>query len=266
MTVLRNVALWTAFSVCLLGTAWADSDLPSAAPGLEQVFERPAPGAEPLWEAIAAAEPMRNRAGGLRFVGVAFEDPGAVLPIAHRLVAAEDEEAVRLALVRALPMTGGPFDALAVQLLRSEERAPVRAALCAALRRGGAHSAREGLLLGLADPSSEVREEAARSLGWRGDGGDLAGSTQALMHALGDSAEGVRAMASRSLGWLEVAAAIDGLRAVLDDSSPEVRLHALRSMGRIEPGAASFRGALSRLQVNSDPRVARVARRLAGTP
>ncbi|MCX4241009.1 HEAT repeat domain-containing protein [Paraliomyxa miuraensis] len=212
------------------------------------------------FDAVMALEARPTRAGLLRLTGPAVRNPDAAPILLYRLLSKGESTAVRAAIVEALPRTGGDFSAAAAELMALETAPEVREVLCAALQRAQAPHALEGLALGVADTAARVRAQALRSLGARPDGAQL---SEAIIAALTDADPVVQQEAARASGNLALESATDALRAQLGASSPAVRLHALRALSRIDPAGTKALPELTTLRSDADPKVARLAERLA---
>ncbi|MDX2092465.1 MAG: HEAT repeat domain-containing protein [Kofleriaceae bacterium] len=213
------------------------------------------------YEELRRAAPQKTRARTLRFTTDVIHDPRAAAVFLERLVENVDTAEVRAAIVEALPRTGGLYaDALA-DLMVHETSAEVRTAYVFAARRAPGDLAIGVLARGLSDEASIVRAEAARSAAAHPDGARLANELRA---ALASPDPQLRTEAARALGVLRVTGAQAELTARLTDASPEVRLEALRALDRIAPGTLAGRPALDTLASDPDPRVARLASKLAG--
>jgi hypothetical protein len=210
---------------------------------------------------LAQMSPARTRAGLLRFTTRIDADPRATAVFLDRLAQGGGSAAERAALVEVLPRTNGAFaDALA-ELYAAEPDAEVRAVYAFSTRRAPEPYATSVIRTALADPSPVVQAEAARSAAAHPAGAKLATELEA---ALSSPDATTRAAAARALGIHQVGAAQASLTAKLDDADPEVRLAALRARERIAPGSLPAMK-LRALASDSDPRVARLAAKLAGT-
>lgn len=209
-----------------------------------------------VWTAVPVNS-RRNRQQ--RFVGEVFLDPAARPAVVERLVHGLDGSLAQAGLVRSLPALGEDWADDAVALLGELDDPRARSAAVTLMRRADGDAALVGLELGLADESPEVRAQAARMAGFRADGDALASQ---LIEAVGDHDAPTRAAAARALGWLQLSEARSVLAAATSDSDPEVRLHALRSLDRVDAEAANELPGLLGLASDSDPKVARVARRI----
>jgi hypothetical protein len=213
-----------------------------------------------LFAEVAEVSPAYDRGGRPLFNQDAFLDGDARPAVLERLLHGGEAAPIRAALATALAGLRSDWDVISSELLRDEAMPQVREALVWSMRRAGAKPAAAGIALGLTDPDPGVRAAACRSVGWRSDGADYAA---ALLGTLADEDSDVRAMAARALGWRHVAAAWQPLLSLLEDPSADVRLHSLRALSRVDAAATARIGALHALQRDPDPRVARVAKRLA---
>lgn len=205
---------------------------------------------------LRALAPVATRDGAPRFASDALRSPDAAPVLIDRLAARTDPPAQRVALVAALPSTGGAFAAALVGLVAEEPAPEVRAAIMSALRRGAGDPALAGLRGGLGDADASVRLAAIESASRRPDGATLA---EQLLAALADRDADVQVAAIRALGALRVQAAFGPLKAGLSHTSAEVRLHALRALGRIDARRTSALPELVALVRDSDERVAAAA-------
>ena len=209
---------------------------------------------------LRALAPARTRAGTPRFTDPAIHDPRAAAVLLQRLVDGGDPAPVRAALVEALPRTGGLYADAVRELVTAETSPEVRMAMVFSVRRAPAVDALAVIAAGLADRDGEVTAEAARAAAAQPDGARLA---PALTTALAAADPSTRAEAARALGVLAISPATGALTALLVDAEAEVRLEALRALDRITPGALAGLPAVRALAADPDPRIARLATRLA---
>jgi HEAT repeat protein len=190
-------------------------------------------------------------------------EPAALPAVLERLVDPAELPGTQVALATVLAQNhaAGWTDAL-LELVGNHPVPEVRAALLGACKGADAGVARQGLLTGLADPSSIVRAEAARLVGWRKDGATFGPHLKA---AFADADPGVRAAAARSAGWLRLDVRGE-LRSLAADPAAQVRYEALNALLRIAPADARALPNLEALRRDADPRVARVAARAATNP
>lgn len=213
-----------------------------------------------LYAELTALAPSRTRAGLPRFTQTLSSDPRATSVLLDRLVRG-GAVAERLALAEALGRTTGTYADALVDLLDAEATPEVRGVLVFVARRAPADHALRVLQRGFADASPEVVAEAARVAAGHAAGVHLAGE---LRTALTSTAAPVRAEAARTLGLLGVAAARTDLLARLADGDADVRLASLRALDQLAPGSVTL-ATLGTLARDADPRVARLAARLADT-
>ncbi len=208
-----------------------------------------------LYAEFSVREAAPTRAGMLRFRGPEVAD-ARLAPLFLERLLEEPGVAYEEAIIEVLPRTGGDWADAFVGMMKTEQDERYRAVLAASMKDAPRAPALEGMRLGLADASAQVRGEAARAAGWSEHGDQLVAE---LIAALGDPDAYVRAMAARSLGTHRVAVAFDALAPLLRDPDAEVRLRALRSMARIDGETLAGRPELSDLAQDPDPRVARAA-------
>ncbi len=213
-----------------------------------------------LVQTLYALEPRSTRAGTARFTGPLVHNPVVAAVFLDRLTAQPETSAVRVALVDALPRTGGSFGAAVTDVLSEERDAAVRVAMLGSLRTAEASSALAGLELGLSDSDATVRLAAARTAARRPDGARLEAP---LLVAAADADARVKLEAVRTLGVLRIEAAKDLVEAELGASDAELRLAAVRALIRIDPKFAAER--VRPLMADADARVAKAAER-AATP
>jgi hypothetical protein len=180
-------------------------------------------------------QPAQTRAGFLRFTDKAVHDPRAARVFLDRLESGAESEAVRAALVEALPRTGGDYADAVVELIATERSPLVRAAYVHTARRAPATQAIAIVQRGFADSAPEVVAETIRATASLADGAKLAG---ALRMSLASNDATVRMEAARALGILAIPAKAE-LEALASDSSPEVRREAQRAITRL--GATATR-------------------------
>lgn len=256
MTHVRTHALVAA--LVLACACSADPIAPGAAP---------APTAANAGEGPSASRPeigtaRRARDGSLRFADEAVHDhPEAAVELLRRFDA-ETAAEVRVALVEALPRTGGEWvDAVLARFPREPEPSVRKAMVSIAAR--AVEGAAALVELGLGDEDASVRAEAAMAAASvRVGGAKLAGALAAL---LADRDARVRASAARSLALAGYTARLDRFAAIaplLDDSAATVRLEAVRALGRIDGARAATLPALRARQSDGDVKVAAAARRI----
>jgi len=212
-----------------------------------------------VYDAVLRAVPRTNRAGQLRFFDPALRTPGAFPAIVERLLHGDEGPAMQSALLVALVGVVPEWAEVTVGLLPEIDDPSVRTEVVGWLKRADPVHAAAGLRLGLADADPAVRAEAAITIGFRVDGAALAPE---LAASLRDEDATTRAMAARALGWLGVAEPLPAIVGLVDDADPLVRLHALRALRNLDVAQARALPQLSRLLVDADPKVARVAKSL----
>jgi HEAT repeat protein len=205
---------------------------------------------------IQTMSPVRNRAGFFYFPTKNLVQPEAQALVLERLLRAEDDSAVRVALAYALD--GSlliPWEKIA-----AESDAKVRVAMIhlTKIHKGPDSS---GLLVNaLQDSSTEVRAEAARLAGYVQFSPNL---TTALKAHLSDAAPNVRALAARSLGWQANPEYFEAIRPLLNDPEAAVRNRALQALANIDPVKTRAMPELANLQNDSHAPLAKRAKRLA---
>jgi hypothetical protein len=224
----------------------------STQPGLEG-SGAPSAGTDPL-------VPRRTHAGNLQFAGPDVDGNAALAPRILARLSEEPSSELRVALVEALPRTGGDwFDGAYAQLGR-EPDAAVRKAIVAIMPRAEASRALQGILAGLGDAAPGVRAEAALAAGsLPPPARDHASLHERLAQLLSDADSRARASAARTLGILGRSAAFDLVVNLLSDADPEVRLQAVHALERIDRTRARQLARLEVLRSDPDPKVARAA-------
>ena len=217
-----------------------------------------------LFEQLSTQPPLKTRAGFPRFVGDWRAEPAAASALLDRFLRGGEDVPTQKALIEAMVHTDGDYGEALAALLPQQQSVELRVVMAAALRDAPGTSAVAALVAALGDADPEVREEAARSLGWRADSADDVGAVDGLLTACADAHDRVRAAAARALGWLEVGRAADTLAGMVTDADADVRLHALRGLHRVAPDDAAALPALADLLQDTDHRVARLARTIAG--
>lgn len=183
-------------------------------------------------------------------------------------------------MVESIVDAGVTSDGELVELVRDRAKpVELRTTACWLLARSGIDGAADALLDVLADPASDVREEAASGLSFVGDVDSVPALVaacrdveipvrRAAIHALGMLADAsstptlfslmsdlgedemVRADAAEACAHIDDAAIVDALLDVLDDASPYVRYSAAFALGQqADPKAI---GALTKLAAADD--------------
>ena len=268
----RLITLALTLPLSLAAVACADSQ--SSEPGTEQnvakataVQTEQAPAADPvvagpeLAALVQSIQPAKARNGSLRFSDEALVQPAAAPLLLARLQSGNESEAVRAALITALPQTQGDYAAEALTMLKAERSETLRVALVNSMRLANdSAAALEGLGQGMADSSTQVRIRAAFAIGRRADGLAL---TDTLVTALSDSDTELQATAARALGNLGAAAAFDKVAPLISSRDADVRLESLRALGRMDAGRAAALPQLATLAQDSDERIRTAAAKVA---
>tara|TARA_R110002096_G_scaffold436021_1_gene665159 strand:- start:7447 stop:8280 length:834 start_codon:yes stop_codon:yes gene_type:complete len=214
-----------------------------------------------LAELVRTTLPKTARNGSLRFSDENLVTPAAAPLLLARLQSAGETEAVRHALIVALPQTQGDYAAQAVTLLKSERSEVLRAALVDSMRLAkDSTAALEGLALGMSDSATAVKIRAAFAIGRRADGAAL---SDALVAALADTDAELQATAARALGNVGDAKAFDSLAQLTQSGEADVRLEALRALARVDADRAAALPGLDKLAQDSDERVRAAAAKVA---
>ena len=244
-----------------------DAKTPMAAP--EGAGEAEPREAEPLREGAEARafletlEPVKTRAGHLRFTAREIADPQAAMIFGYRLAEPGSPQELRLALAEVLHRSGGDWSAVLLGQLDGEQDPAVRAILVSTLAKASEGPALLGIHVGLLDPDPGVRRAAAELAGWAPSAGRESSVAGPLQAALLDENAEVRAAASRSLGLLGEVDRFELLVPGLADADAEVRLQALRALERLDSRRAAALPAVASLAAEgSDPRVKRAATKL----
>jgi HEAT repeat protein len=243
----------------VLLAAFAFATLPALAiPTADQIAQEAAaarasdPG---LAQAVDGIAFVKNRAGLPRPVFERAGDPTAALLIAHRILAATDDDTTRAQLVRLL-LHARPD--LAHRVLLHDPSEAVRAMTSLVLARAEYDDRVRALLDGLGDPAPSVRAAFARAATEESAPEVL----EALQQALRDPEPGVRSAAAWTLGVHRTPTAIPALENAMNDPDAQVQLEALRALHRVAPDNARAHPMTAKLAANPDPRIARAARRI----
>ncbi len=220
-----------------------------------------------LYKKLAALQPNHRVGDELSFSQPELADPRAAPVLLQRLLNGNDPVAVRLALVDALPNTGGDWQEGAAALVAVDASPRVRKKLVEVLRYVPPPHNLSGLRLALHDEDLSVRVAAARTAGFTRDGTAL---FTELVSATFDEDWDMRAAAVQALGQLtgprgtpQQNPARDRLVRMLTDERAEVRLQVLLALERIDPAGLRRLPDLERLaRDRRSPQVAEVARRL----
>lgn len=219
-----------------------------------------------LYKKLAALRPDRRVGDEQFFSQSVISDPRAAAVLLQRLLNGHDPVAVRLAVVDALPNTGGDWQEGAAALVAIDASPRVRKKLVETLRYVAPPHNLAGLRLALTDEDLGVRVAAARTAGFTRDGAAL---FTELVSATFDEDWDMRAAAVQALGQLTGPRgarnnpARDRLVRMLTDERPEVRLQVLLALERIDPAGLRQLPDLERLaRDRQSPQVAEIAARL----
>jgi hypothetical protein len=254
----------------LLAADMGDAELAQAAAEAEWQVRLQAAALE-VWReqpelaaAAWSAEPMITRARFYRFTETWLSNPEATAVLLERLAHADEHHEIRAALVEVIGRSIGEdktaWSAPLAGMFSQESSADVRASIAFEMRRAPIESAGSTLRLALRDGDASVRAEAMRSVAWREDGEGFAAE---IAVGLSDADAEVRAAAARAAGWRGVQSLTGALEGALADGDADVRFNALRSIERLAPEQAVRLAAQSGLTEDADPRVARLAAKLA---
>ncbi|HEY8377779.1 MAG TPA: HEAT repeat domain-containing protein [Nannocystis sp.] len=214
-----------------------------------------------LYKKLHTLRPDRKVGDELQFTQPIAADPRAAPVFLQRLLNGKDSIAVRLALVDALPATGGDWQEGVAALVAIDASPRVRKKLVETLRYVAPPHDIDGLRLAFHDEDPRVRAAAARAAGFARDGIGL--FQEVVSMTFDDEDWDVRAAAAQTLGKFQQKAAWPTLVRLLGDPNREVRLQALLALERIDADAARKLPELDALaRDKSDPRLARLAKRL----
>jgi hypothetical protein len=212
-----------------------------------------------LYERLMTVQPNRKVGTELFFTQPDVSEPYAAPVLLKRLLDHKDPIPVRLAVVDALPTTGGDWQEGAASWAGLDGSHLVRKKLVEMLRYVPAPACINALRLAFRDEEDDVRIAAARTSGFVRDGIDL---YPELIAGTTDDNWDMRVASAQALGQLRVRAAWDRLVRLLSDPHPQVRLRALLSLERIDPVAVRRLPDLTRLAKNHLPGLAGLARRM----
>ena len=212
-----------------------------------------------LYERLLTVQPNRKVGNEMIFTQPDVAEPYAAPVLLKRLLNGNDPVPVRLAVVDALPATGGDWQEGAAALASLDGSDLVRKKLVEMLRYVPPPHNIQSLRTAFRDEEITVRVAAARTTGFARDGIEL---YTELISASFDDDWDMRAAAAQALGQLRVLAAWDSLVRLLSDEHPQVRLQALMSLERIDPVAVRRLPDLKRLAKNHMPGLASLARRM----
>jgi len=212
-----------------------------------------------LYERLLTVQPNRRVGTEMFFTQPDVSEPYAAPVLLKRLLDSKDPIPVRLAVVDALPTTGGDWQEGAAAWASLDSSHLVRKKLVEMLRYVPPPASIAALRIALRDEEDDVRIAAARTTGFFRDGIDL---YPELLASTTDDNWDMRVAAAQALGQLRVRAAWDRLVRMLSDPHPQVRLRALLSLERIDPVAVRRLPDLTRLTKNNLPGLAGLARRM----
>lgn len=188
-------------------------------------------------------------------------DPRAAPVFLQRLLNGSDSVAVRLALVDALPGTGGDWQEGIAALVAIDASPRVRKKLVETMRYVDPPHSIDGLRHGFNDEDLAVRVAAARTAGFARDGIGL--YQEVVSMTFNDEDWDLRAAAVQSLGKFNNKAAWPQLVRMLGDPHPTVRLQVLIALEHLDAEAAGKLPELDKLAKDrQNPRVAKLAQRL----
>jgi HEAT repeat protein len=148
---------------------------------------------------LATTQPVRNRAGGLHFVGADLDREDASWVLLRRLLLGQDSEAIRAALVPACAPVLTQNTALSLRVLSSPSPR-VRARLVGQLRGVSLKVAAPVLVVAAVDEDDRVREVTAMVMGYLED---APAYRQILQKLSKDDSPAVRAMSARSVRFMD---------------------------------------------------------------
>lgn len=209
-------------------------------------------------------KPNRRVGNEQQYTQAAAQSPQAAAVFLQRLLNGKDPISVRLALVDALPSTGGDWQEGLAALVAIDASPRVRKKLVEMLRYVSPPHDIAGLRHGFHDEDPKVRAAAARTAGFARDG---VGLFQEVVSMTFDDDWDIRAAAAQSLGKFGHKAAWPQLLRMLGDPHPEVRLQVLIALEHIDAAATSHLPELDKLAKDrQNPRLASLARRLKAGP
>ena len=219
-----------------------------------------------LVEELMSLEPVMGRDRTYRFSQPVWAQASSMSVILRRLTDLEEPAHVRAALARALRTNRGPWHAEALELLRAEADAVVRARLMESLSDAPVEALPQALVVGLADADPRVRDWAsvgASKLLANHPEAAVSDELEALLvQTLADEDQAVRAGIVRAISFRAELGLVEKVSARLGDSSPTVRLAAVDAIARLDPSGARARVLAAGLDKDEDPVVARAASRL----
>lgn len=217
-----------------------------------------------LYKKLDKLQPNRKVGDERQYTQTIAQEPRAAAVFLKRLLNGGDSVTVRLALVDALPATGGDWQEGVAALVAIDASPRVRKKLIETLRYVSPPHDITGLRHGFNDEDVQVRAAAARTAGFARDG---IGLFQEVVSMSFDDDWDVRAAAAQSLGKFDHQATWPQLVRMLGDPHPEVRLQVLIALERTDPEATRKLPELDKLAKDrQNARLASLARRLQEGP
>lgn len=217
------------------------------------------------YKKLHALKPNRRVGDERQYTQAIAQEPQAAAVFLQRLLNGHDSVAVRLALVDALPSTGGDWQEGLAALVAIDASPRVRKKMVEMLRYVAPPHDIAGLRHGFADEDAEVRAAATRTAGFARDGIGLFQEVVSMSFD-GDDWD-TRAAAAQSLGKFGHKAAWPQLLRMLGDPHPEVRLQVLIALEHLDAEATRRLPELDKLAKDrQNPRLASLARRLQKGP
>lgn len=217
------------------------------------------------YKKLHTLKPNRRVGDEQQYTQAIAQEPQAAAVFLQRLLNGNDSIAVRLALVDALPSTGGDWQEGLAALVAIDASPRVRKKMVEMLRYVAPPHDITGLRHGFADEDAKVRAAAARTAGFARDGIGLFQEVVSMTFD-GDDWD-TRAAAAQSLGKFGHKAAWPQLLRMLGDPHPEVRLQVLIALEHLDAEATRRLPELDKLAKDrQNPRLASLARRLQKGP
>ncbi len=212
-----------------------------------------------FYERIRKLRPNQKIGKELQFSQPELDDTRATPVLLQRLMEANEPVPVQLALVDALPATGGDWHEAVATLAALHPSAQVRKKLVETLRYVPSPHNLRGLRLAFHDDDNDVRVAAARTTSFTRNGVALGAE---LLSACLDEDWDMRVAAVQALGQLRVRGVEDRLRRMLSDPHPEVRLQVLIALEHIDPEGVGGLTELDTLARDRHRQIAELAKRL----
>lgn len=206
------------------------------------------PSLESLLSALSAHDPNARRTAAWELGNLGPAAAPAAAALTEALADAEARTTAEWALARIGPPAIAPLcNALASPEVTLRQTC---AKLLGTVATGGGVQAPNALAHALSDPATEVRVQAAQSLGSLGSAAAIA--NQALLRALTDEQADVRGAAARALGRVADVelAVIEKLTALLSDEDRDTRHASVGALVTLaqRKRSADFLGAVNRLE------------------